>query len=153
MGERWFRRRRRTVRILPLGDSITPGRTSHWSYRRDLEAALNDAGCSFDFVGTLSGPGSAPGAPLVDRDHEGHSGFRTDQIRARINNWLPGNGHDWALIHVGTNDVLQGTSIAGRAHQHLADHRPVAQRQPNGRDPAGAGHPEPARRTKPRSWH
>jgi acyl-CoA thioesterase I len=101
-----------TVRIMPLGDSITKGRTNHWSYRRDLEAALNDAGCSFDFVGTQSGPGFAPGVPLNDRDHEGHSGLRTDQIRARLNNWLPGNGHDWALVHVGTNDVLQGTSIA-----------------------------------------
>jgi acyl-CoA thioesterase I len=100
-----------TVRILPLGDSITAGRTNHWSYRRDLEAALNGAGCSFDFVGSLAGPGSAPGAPLGDRDHDGHSGLRTDQIRARLNNWLPGNGHDWALVHVGTNDVLQGTSI------------------------------------------
>lgn len=101
-----------TVRIMPLGDSITRGRTGHWTYRRDLELALRDAGCSFDFVGTQSGPGSGTGAPLSDRDNEGHSGLRTDQIRARINNWLPGNGHDWALVHVGTNDVLQGTSIA-----------------------------------------
>ena len=101
-----------TVRILPLGDSITKGRTDHWSYRRDLEAALNDAGCSFDFVGSVSGPGSGPGEPLVDRDHEGHSGLRTDEIRARLPNWLPGNEHDWALIHAGTNDVLQGTSIS-----------------------------------------
>jgi acyl-CoA thioesterase I len=100
------------VRILPLGDSITRGRIGHWSYRRDLEAALTDAGCSFDFVGTEYGPSSGPGEPLIDRDNEGHSGLRTDQIRARMSNWLPGNEHDWALIHVGTNDVLQGTSIS-----------------------------------------
>jgi acyl-CoA thioesterase-1 len=99
------------VRILPLGDSITRGRIDHWSYRRDLEVALTDAGCSFNFVGTESGPSSGPGVPLSDRDHEGHSGLRTDQIRARLSNWLPGNQHDWALVHVGTNDVLQGTSI------------------------------------------
>jgi acyl-CoA thioesterase I len=86
------------VRILPLGDSITRGRIGHWSYRRDLEAALTDAGCSFDFVGTEYGPSSGPGEPLIDRDNEGHSGLR--------------NEHDWALIHVGTNDVLQGTSIS-----------------------------------------
>lgn len=101
-----------TVRIMPLGDSITRGRTDHWSYRRDLEAALRDAGCTFNFVGTQSGPGSGPGVPLVDRDNEGHSGLRTDQIRARMHNWLPGNGHDWALVHAGTNDVLQGTGIS-----------------------------------------
>lgn len=101
-----------TVRILPLGDSITRGRIGHWSYRRDLESALRGAGCSFDFVGTENGPSSGPGTPLVDRDNEGHSGLRTDQIRNRMSNWLPGNDHDWALIHVGTNDVLQGTSIS-----------------------------------------
>lgn len=100
-----------TLRIMPLGDSITRGRTGHWSYRRDLELALDAAGCSFDYVGTMSGPGSGPGTPLHDRDNEGHSGLRTDQIRARLKNWLPGNGHDWAIIHAGTNDTLQGTSI------------------------------------------
>lgn len=101
-----------TVRILPLGDSITRGKNTHWSYRRDLEAALAGAGCSFDFVGSQSGPTTGPGAPLNDRDNEGHSGLRTDEIRARLSNWLPGNEHDWALIHAGTNDVLQGTSIS-----------------------------------------
>ena len=101
-----------TVQILPLGDSITRGRNDHWSYRRDLEAALLEAGCEFNFVGTQSGPATGPGAPLSDRDNEGHSGLRTDQIRARLPNWLPGNGHDWALVHAGTNDVLQGTSIS-----------------------------------------
>lgn len=101
-----------TVRIFPLGDSITRGRIDHWSYRRDLEAALVGSNCSFDFVGTQSGPSSGPGAPLVDRDNEGHSTLRTDEIRNRLHNWLPGNEHDWALIHAGTNDVLQGTSIS-----------------------------------------
>jgi len=100
------------IRIFPLGDSITRGRTDHWSYRRDLEASLIGAGCSFDFVGTQSTPSSGPGEPLIDRDNEGHSGLRTDEIRARLHNWLPGHEHDWALVHVGTNDVLQATSIA-----------------------------------------
>lgn len=100
------------VRILPLGDSITKGRSGHWSYRRDLEAALVAADCSFNFVGKQDGPNSGPGAPLVDRDHEGHSGFRTDEILAGLVNWLRNNAPDWALVHVGTNDVLQGTSIA-----------------------------------------
>ena len=100
-----------TVRILPLGDSITRGRIGHWSYRRDLEALLIGSGCSFNFVGSESSPSSGPGEPLNDRDNEGHSSLRTDQIRARLHNWLPGNDHDWALIHAGTNDTLEGTSI------------------------------------------
>jgi lysophospholipase L1-like esterase len=131
-----------TVRIYPLGDSITKGRIGHWSYRRDLEAALVDAGCSFDFVGSASGPSSGPGAPLVDRDHEGHSGLRTDQIRKRMHNWLPGNDHEWVLLHAGTNDVLQGTSITlarnelGRIIDKLRERNPnvgilIAQIIPN----------------------
>jgi hypothetical protein len=108
------------VRIWPLGDSITRGRIDHWSYRRDLEAALTGANCAFDFVGSASGPSSGPGEPLIDRDHDGHSGLRTDEIRNRMDNWMPGNDHDWALVHVGTNDVLQGTSIA-EARANIAD--------------------------------
>jgi len=98
-------------RILPLGDSITRGKNGHWTYRRDLEAALNDSGCSFDFVGRRFGPDTGPGEPLQDRDNEGHPGFRTDEILAKLALWLPGNVPDWALIHIGTNDVLQGTGI------------------------------------------
>ncbi len=100
------------TRILPLGDSITKGRTDHWSYRRDLEAALQGADCSFDFIGKQSGPSSGPGTALVDRNHEGHSGFRSDEILANLTGWLNGIVPHWALVHVGTNDVLQGTSIA-----------------------------------------
>jgi lysophospholipase L1-like esterase len=106
------------VRILPLGDSITRGKngvtSGRWSYRRDLEAALVNAGCSFDFVGSQNSPDPGPssGTPLVDRDNEGHSGLRTDEVKNRLKNWLPGNDHDWALIHLGTNDVLQGTGIS-----------------------------------------
>ena len=105
------------VRILPLGDSITRGTTGHWSYRRNLEAALVDGDCSFDLVGTEFGPASGPGAALADRDHEGHGGFRTDQIRAGLPGWLPGNEPDWVLLHIGTNDVLQGTSISAAITQ------------------------------------
>jgi acyl-CoA thioesterase-1 len=100
------------ARILPLGDSITKGKNGHWSYRRDLELALQGADCSFDFIGKQSGPSSGPGTALVDRNHEGHSGFRTDEILASLSWWLNGNVPDWALVHIGTNDVLQGTSIA-----------------------------------------
>lgn len=108
------------ARIWPLGDSITRGRIDHWSYRRDLETALTGASCAFDFVGSASGPSSGPGDPLVDRDHDGHSGLRTDEIRNRMDNWMPGNDHDWALVHVGTNDILQGTSITA-ARANIAD--------------------------------
>jgi lysophospholipase L1-like esterase len=105
------------VRILPLGDSITRGRKGRWTYRRDLEASLAEDNCAFDYVGRSMGPDSGPGDPLVDRDHEGHGGYRTDEILAGLPLWLPGNTPDWVLLHIGTNDVLQGKNIqAARAN-------------------------------------
>ena len=102
-----------TVRLLPLGDSITQGKAGHWTYRRDLEAALAGEGCAFDFTGRKVGPESGPGLPLSDRNHEGHSGLRTDQVLAWMTSWLRDTAPpDWALVHIGTNDVLQGTGIA-----------------------------------------
>jgi acyl-CoA thioesterase-1 len=100
------------TRILPLGDSITRGKNGHWTYRRDLEASLKGSGCPFDFVGRRYGPDTGPGEPLQDRDNEGHPGFRTDEILAKLALWLPGNVPDWALVHIGTNDVLQGVAAA-----------------------------------------
>lgn len=99
------------TRILPLGDSITQGNNDHWSYRRNLEAALTGANCSFDMVGSRFGPASGPGPAMTDRDHEGHSGYRSKQILDGLSQWLPGNEHDWALVHIGTNDVLQGVGF------------------------------------------
>jgi lysophospholipase L1-like esterase len=109
-----------TVHLFPLGDSITHGKAQHWTYRRDLEAALLDAGCDFDFVGTQRSPWQGPGEPLDDNHNEGHSGYRTDEIDAELPGWLPGNAHDWALIHLGTNDVLQHTSLSA-ARTHLSN--------------------------------
>ena len=101
------------LRILPLGDSITRGTGGFWSYRRDFAALLDADSCRYTMTGTEFGPPSgAPGAGDFDRDHEGHGGFRTDQILAALPAWLPGNTPDWVLLHLGTNDVLQGTSLA-----------------------------------------
>src|SRR5690606_20101241 len=72
------------VRIMPLGDSITDGLTVPGGYRIDLWQKLVADGYTIDFVGSQSnGPAS-----LGDRDHEGHSGWRIDQIDANIVGWL-----------------------------------------------------------------
>jgi lysophospholipase L1-like esterase len=99
------------LRIMPLGDSITQGRDGHWSYRRDLAMALTNAGCSYDFVGTSNGPSTGPGSGDFDRDHEGHSGYRTGQILNKLPGYLQGITPDWVLLHIGTNDVLQALSV------------------------------------------
>ena len=93
---------------------------------------------------------SGPGAPLVDRDHEGHSGFGPTRsapdsrtgCRATIT-----TGH-WSMSARTT--CYRARAFPPRA-RNLQDHRRVARRQPERRDPAGAGDPEPCRRTRLRS--
>jgi hypothetical protein len=64
-----------TIRIMPLGNSITYGYPGDEGYRKDLYLDLVDAGYDVDFVGSLSdGVG-------FDSDHEGHIGWYTAQIR------------------------------------------------------------------------
>ncbi len=104
------------LRIMPLGDSITRGKNFTWSYREDLVGLLDADQCRYDMVGTQHGADRTPTPPpptpgLFDKDHEGHGGFRTDQIDTEINNYLPGNVPDVVLIHLGTNDITQGSDL------------------------------------------
>ena len=102
------------VKILPLGDSITHGIPGRWSYRTFLAEALNDDYCSYDFIGSMNGPNTGDNYSLqgnFDRDHEGHRGWRTNQIESSLPGWLSHYTPDWVLIHLGTNDILQERSI------------------------------------------
>ena len=97
-----------TVRIMPLGDSITDGYNVPGGYRIDLEDELVADGRIFDFVGSLSnGP-----AALADKNHEGHSGWRIDQIASSINGWLAASQPEVVLLMIGTNDVVQDYQLA-----------------------------------------
>ncbi|GAB3970404.1 SGNH/GDSL hydrolase family protein [Actinoallomurus acanthiterrae] len=96
------------VRVMPLGDSITDGATVPGGYRIGLWQRFVNAGYRVDFVGSLSnGPAS-----LGDHDHEGHSGWRIDQIDANIAGWLHTSTPHTVLLHIGTNDVLQNYDLA-----------------------------------------
>ena len=97
---------------MPIGDSITEGGGTVWSYRRDFEGALLAAGCSYDLIGSRFGPTSGPAPSLIDRDHEGYWGRRAGEVLSELQEAVPGSAPDWALIHLGTNDVLQGASLA-----------------------------------------
>ncbi len=91
------------IRIMPLGDSITDGYYFPGGYRIDLEDQLVEAGLDIDFVGSLvNGP-----PELDDQDHEGHSGWRIDQIAAEIDGWLEASQPEIVLLMIGSNDVLQ----------------------------------------------
>jgi hypothetical protein len=103
------------IQIMPLGDSITEGLASSGDtgYRRALYLSLTAAGHSVHFVGSLRN-----GTPYdFDRYHEGHSGWRADEIlngrdgRGGITSWLTTNPADIILLHIGTNDISQDQSV------------------------------------------
>lgn len=104
------------VRIVPIGDSITQGRKGGgtnkpcFSWRYPFWKKLVDLGAAFDLVG--SEKGGFEGDPewadykgkAFDRDHEGHWGWKTGDVRAKLGGWLEGYTPDVALIQLGTND-------------------------------------------------
>ncbi|HDP99914.1 MAG TPA: hypothetical protein ENN22_12120, partial [bacterium] len=93
-------------KIMPLGNSITVGKgdpnsTPYVGYRYDLYHLLINDGWNFDFVGSQS-----DGNPnQFDPDHEGHSGWKAQDIDANINSWLNQSDPNIVLLHIGTNDV------------------------------------------------
>jgi acyl-CoA thioesterase I len=103
-----------TLRIMPLGDSITQGNAA-WgpTYRYVLWHALADAGLRADFVGSITATISG-GYQFADFDqqHEGHNGWRVDQINAALPGFLTAAQPDVLLVHLGHNDLIQGQSAA-----------------------------------------
>ncbi|MBU2670254.1 AbfB domain-containing protein [Actinoplanes bogorensis] len=96
------------ARILPLGDSITDGFNVPGGYRINLWRALTGAGHLVDFVGSQSnGPTDLP-----DREHEGHSGWRIDQVDAQATGWVTATAPRSVLVHLGTNDIVQNYDVA-----------------------------------------
>ncbi len=104
-----------TIRIMPLGDSITRGSSSgvddvtlQISYRKALYDSLVTSGYSIDFVGSLT---NGENVPDFDPNHEGHAGWTDSQIAQNIynnggGNWLGALGTNWPhiiLLHIGTN--------------------------------------------------
>lgn len=110
------------ITILPLGDSITQADNTHLSYRYNLWTKLIDDGRLFNLVGSMDNNfgGNPPWPPYLnqnfDQDHEGHYGWRADEILNGVNGqgslseWLANYTPDVVLIHIGTNDVFHGQS-------------------------------------------
>ncbi|MCX5632522.1 MAG: GDSL-type esterase/lipase family protein, partial [Phycisphaerae bacterium] len=110
-----------SVKIMPLGDSITRGRygspNSH-GYRKPLYDKLTDANYNFDFVGGQT-DGNFP-----DPHHEGHDGWHADtagtsDILGQVYNWLTANPADIVLLHIGTNDISNGGQDANEVNDIL----------------------------------
>jgi len=104
------------TRIMPLGDSITEGvlgSSDDTGFRRALYLSLAGAGYSVHFVGSR-----VNGSPTdFDRNHEGHSGWRADQIRDSTSSWLTANPADIILLHIGTNDISQGQTVSSTINE------------------------------------
>ncbi len=93
-----------TIKIMPLGDSITygVGSSTDAGYRLPLWNDLKDAGFSIHFVGSIQrGPAS------FDRENEGLPGWKINQIAAKVVNWLKTYRPNIILLHIGTNDFVK----------------------------------------------
>ncbi len=118
------------MKIMPLGNSITQGLHIDWrpgyyarlnSYRRPLWFKLQTAGVSVDFIGSLTETDNSSGLstpdPDFDLDHEGHSGWRVDELLygqwggPGLSSWVTMNVPDAVLLHVGTNDLIQEETV------------------------------------------
>ena len=143
------------VRIYPLGDSITYGATypirrpaqvppavfggdrggdTPGGYRQPLTLALTASGVEHQMVGASTYNSSRLLDALGQNHHDGHPGYRVDQVAAALDgfsgggsddggHWLTGTPTrleihpDVTVIHLGTNDIYQrydpGTTYAG----------------------------------------
>ncbi len=103
------------VRVMPLGDSITEGTQVPGGSRIGLWQRFTTNRYTVDLVGSqFNGPST-----LGDHDHEGHPGWRIDQIDANIVGWLNTFNPRTVLLHIGTNDVLQNFNL-GSAPSRLS---------------------------------
>jgi acyl-CoA thioesterase I len=94
-----------TVKIMPLGDSITEGASQVNCYRYYLDSMLSFAGYTHDLVGSLNTTTDGLVGTGYQPHHEGHWGFSANQILPNIGGWGRAAKPDIVLMHVGTNDI------------------------------------------------
>ncbi|MFI9269228.1 SGNH/GDSL hydrolase family protein [Kitasatospora sp. NPDC052896] len=109
-----------TVRLMPLGDSITVGvgSTTGAGYRLPLwNLILQQSRFRAHFVG------SQRGGAFPQPDHEGHSGWTINDIRGKVDGWLATARPDVVLLHIGINDLDRNEDTPHAADRlgHLVD--------------------------------
>ena len=93
------------IKIIAIGDSITAG-TATENYRKPLGLMLEENNCNTKFVGAYNDYFST-----FTSKHSAIWGIRADTVdNYYINQWIDSANPDVALIHLGTNDFLQGQS-------------------------------------------
>ena len=104
--------------IMPIGDSITHGEAGTATYRCYLDRMLDEAGVSFDFVGSHDANinGLEYGCPTAfDQDHEGYAGGTIGSVGSVATFSVEDLQPDVALIHLGGNDIYEGRDPAASA--------------------------------------
>src|SRR5918992_3665234 len=116
------------ITVLPLGDSITSGNSKHMTCRYPLwvkfiDSGFNYDGIYFDLVGSQNSNHNGNRVwpdyrgHSFDYDHEGHPGWRAEQIVAILPTWLKGYTPDIVLLHIGTNDVMANQSTLSTTNE------------------------------------
>ena len=122
----------KTIKIMPLGDSITEGnrqipaspdenlstykpsklpeQADKIAYRGKLWSLLKTEGIDVDFVGSQTG-GSNYSDATFDAEHEGYGGKSTKYIKDNIGALLEAAPADIILLHIGTNDPGEHIAI------------------------------------------
>ena len=102
------------VKIMPLGDSLTAGGynvNKQWfvgsGYRARFKTYLAAKNIEVDLVGSLSHGLE----DFTDRQHEGHSGLRIEEIAAKFEPSLISNKPDIVLLAAGSNDLFQNFKV------------------------------------------
>lgn len=99
-----------TVKIMALGDSITYGQGAAGGYRAPLYQSLVENLFNVVYVGTQNNNATAW---LPQPNHEGHSGYRIDQIASDFQTWVDSvPDPDIILLLIGTNDYGQDYDTA-----------------------------------------
>lgn len=91
-----------TIKVMPLGDSITQVGGTAMGFKGYLLDKLVAAGYTIDYVGSqrASGP-----AELKDWDHEGHSGWQNSNFQPVVQGYVSTYTPNVIIFHVGTNDI------------------------------------------------
>ena len=103
------------LRVMPMGDSITSGfrSSNNNGYRGPLYDQLVGQVKTLDFVGSIRD------GVMSDPEHEGHSGWRIDQIASIATGAITQYRPNIVLLHIGSND-LNGNFQVDTAPNRLA---------------------------------
>ncbi len=112
------------VKIMLVGGSITEGASSAESYRRYLDGMLRRQGHLIDFIGSRSrhnDNNTEPDCYQYDLDHEGHWGKNSEWLAKHMPGLLTDEVPDVAVIHMGTEDIVSGSSPAEVLTDEIVD--------------------------------